>query len=69
MGVRLRVAQQRIGARTGTPEECRMLEEPVEAPLLTMDRLTHDDTGRPVEWGRHLYRPDRYAYSVTLVGR
>ncbi len=68
-GVHLRVAQQRIGARTGSPEECRMLGEPAEAPLLTMERVTHDDTGRPVEWGRHLYRPDRYAYAVTLVGR
>ena len=46
-----------------------MLDEPAEAPLLTMERVTHDDTGRPVEWGRHLYRPDRYAYAVTLVGR
>ena len=68
-GVHLRVAQQRIGARNGSDEECRILDEPENAPLLTMERVTHDDTGRPVEWGRHLYRADRYAYSVTLVGR
>jgi DNA-binding GntR family transcriptional regulator len=34
-----------------------------------MDRVTHDDSGRVVEWARHAYRPDRYAFTVTLVGR
>jgi DNA-binding GntR family transcriptional regulator len=39
------------------------------AALLTIERLTHDDSGRVVEWARHAYRPDRYAFTVTLVGR
>ena len=32
-------------------------------------RLTHDDSGHVVEWARHAYRPDRYAFTVTLIGR
>ena len=63
------VAKQRIAAREGTREECELLGEPAGSPLLTMERLTHDDSGRAVEWARHAYRPDRYAFTVTLVGR
>jgi DNA-binding GntR family transcriptional regulator len=68
-GVRMCVAKQRIAAREGTREECELLGEPAGSPLLTMERLTHDDSGRVVEWARHAYRPDRYAFTVTLVGR
>jgi DNA-binding GntR family transcriptional regulator len=68
-GIRMKVAKQRIGARAGRDEECSMLQEPPESPLLTMDRITHDDSGSVVEWGRHLYRASHYDYTVTLVGR
>ncbi len=66
-GVHIRVAKQRIGARAGTPEECRLLGERKGSPLLTMDRATHDDSGRAVEWGHHVYRASQYSFEVTLV--
>jgi DNA-binding GntR family transcriptional regulator len=66
-GVNIRVAKQRIGARTGTPEECQLLGEKRGSPVLTMDRAAHDDSGRPVEWGRHCYRASQYSFEVTLV--
>lgn len=66
-GVHIRVAKQRIGARSGTLEECRLLGERRNSPLLTMDRATHDDSGRPVEWGHHVYRASQYSFEVTLV--
>lgn len=66
-GVHIRVAKQKIGARTGTPEECALLHEKKNSPLLTMERATHDDLGRPVEWGRHVYRASQYSFEVTLV--
>ena len=66
-GVRLRVAQQRIGARAGTAAECRLLNERKGSPLLTMDRATHDDYGRTVEWGHHVYRASVYSFGLTLV--
>jgi DNA-binding GntR family transcriptional regulator len=34
-----------------------------------MERLSYDDTGRPVELGRHLYRADSYSFEITVVGR
>jgi len=68
-GVRLRVAKQKIGARTGTPTECKLLGERAGSPLLTMERAAHDDRGRTVEWGTHVYRASRYTYEVTLVAR
>ncbi len=66
-GVHIRVAKQRIGARAGTAEECQLLDERKGSPLLTMDRATHDDSGRPVEWGHHVYRASQYSFEVTLV--
>ena len=68
-GVRMRVANQRIGAREGTDEECQLLHEPPLSPMVTMDRLTHEDSGRPVEWARHVFRASRYEFTITLVGK
>ncbi len=66
-GVHIKVAKQRIGARAGTTEEGRLLQERRGSPLLTMDRTTHDDSGRTIEWGHHVYRASRYSFEVTLV--
>lgn len=66
-GVPIKVAKQRIGARTGTDEECRMLDEPPSSPVLTMDRITHDNTARVIEFASHRYRASRYQYTLTLV--
>lgn len=66
-GVNIRVAKQKIGARTGTPEECALLGEKRGSPVLTMERAAHDDSGRAVEWGRHAYRASQYSFEVTLV--
>ncbi len=66
-GVHIKVAKQRIGARAGTVEECQLLQERKGSALLTMDRTTHDDSGRTVEWGHHVYRASRYSFEVTLV--
>ncbi|MEV0972616.1 MULTISPECIES: GntR family transcriptional regulator [Microtetraspora] len=68
-GVRMRVAAQRIGARTATPAEVRLLEERRACPLLTMVRTTYDDQGRAVEHGSHVYRASHYSLEVTLVER
>lgn len=68
-GIRLRVAQQTIGARSATPAEARELSEPRGAALLTMTRIAYDDEGRAVEYGTHLYRASRYTFELTLVDR
>ncbi|AXT84455.1 GntR family transcriptional regulator [Aeromicrobium sp. A1-2] len=68
-GILMRVARQRIGARGATVEEGALLSEKKGAPLLTMQRTAYDNAGRAVEYGRHAYRPDLYAFELTLVDR
>jgi DNA-binding GntR family transcriptional regulator len=66
--VTIRVAHQKIGARTATAEEGRLLDIGPGA-VLTMDRTAFDDSGRAVEFGHHCYRPDLYSFEVTLVDK
>lgn len=68
-GVNLRIANQTIGARGATPAEAALLGERRGAPLLTMTRTAFDDQGRAIEYGSHVYRADRYAFTLTLVER
>ncbi|GII03373.1 GntR family transcriptional regulator [Planobispora takensis] len=68
-GVRMRVANQRIGARAAGATEARLLDERRGAPLLTMVRTTYDDQGRAVEHGSHVYRASHYSLEVTLIER
>lgn len=68
-GLRVRGAQQRIGARAATAAEAQMLGERRGAPLLTMTRTAYDDQGRHVEHGAHIYRASRYALEVTVAER
>jgi DNA-binding GntR family transcriptional regulator len=68
-GVHIRIANQSIGARNATTAEARLLGETRGAALLTMTRTAYDDVGRAVEYGTHVYRGSRYAFSLTLVER
>ena len=69
VGIHLRVAHQRIGARRADVREARLLGERRGAPLLTMSRTAYDDAGRAVELGAHVYRADRQTFEVTLIDR
>ena len=68
-GVHLRIANQRIGATVAEPDQARLLGCRAGDALVTMERLSYDDNGRPVELGRHLYRADSYSFEITVVGR
>lgn len=68
-GITLHSARQTIGARAATEEEGTRLEERPGAALLTMQRTAYDDTGRPVEYGTHIYRASRYAFDFQLLVR
>ncbi|WP_416223338.1 GntR family transcriptional regulator [Streptomyces hygroscopicus] len=68
-GITLHSARQTVGARSATPEEARLLDEPGGAALLTMQRTAYDDTGRAVEYGAHIYRASRYAFDFQLLVR
>jgi DNA-binding GntR family transcriptional regulator len=68
-GITLHSARQTIGARAATAAEAAGLDEPPRAPLLTMERVTYDDTGRPVEYAAHVYRASRYSFEFQLLVR
>ena len=68
-GITLHSARLSIGARAATTQEAERLAEETGAPLLTMQRVTFDDTGRAVEYGTHTYRPTRYSFEFQLLVR
>ncbi len=65
-GIQPAVARQRIGARTATEAEAKVLDEEPHSALLTMERTAYDDAGAVVEFGRHIYRASRYMFDATL---
>ncbi|MFJ6726296.1 GntR family transcriptional regulator [Streptomyces sp. NPDC091281] len=68
-GVTLHSAHQTVGARSATADEAVLLTERTGAALLTMRRTAYDDTGRPVEYGTHIYRASRYSFDFQLLVR
>ena len=68
-GVHLRIATQRIGARGATAPESRLLALRKGAPLLTMERVSYDGSGRAVEFGSHVYNAETYSIEMTVVER
>ena len=39
----------------------------LNAPLLTMRRISYDDAGQPVEYGSHVYPAERYSFEMSVV--
>ncbi|GGV79756.1 GntR family transcriptional regulator [Streptomyces griseoloalbus] len=68
-GITLHSARQTVGARSATAQEGTRLDEKEGAALLTMQRTAYDDTGRPVEYGTHIYRASRYSFDFQLLVR
>jgi GntR family transcriptional regulator len=66
-GITLHSATQNVGARNATLVEARLLGEPRNAALLTMQRVSFDDHGRTVEYGTHLYAASRYSFEINLL--
>jgi GntR family transcriptional regulator len=68
-GITLHSARQTVGARAATADEASRLDEEEGAALLTMQRTAYDDTGRPVEYGVHVYRASHYSFDFQLLVR
>ncbi|WP_281507813.1 GntR family transcriptional regulator [Brachybacterium sp. Marseille-Q7125] len=66
-GVSTVLAHERIGATVADAEHAELLDEPVGAALLTMERTSFANDGSVVEYGHHVYRASRYSFEVTLV--
>lgn len=65
-GLRLGSATQAIEATAADGYLADVLDVPVGAPLLSIERVVTTTSHRPVEYVRTHYRGDRYKYSVTL---
>jgi GntR family transcriptional regulator len=68
-GVTIRVAKQKIGARRAHGDESELLDIDRGGPVLTMERIAFDNSGRAIEYGQHCYRPDMYSFETTLVAK
>ncbi|MFZ8758772.1 GntR family transcriptional regulator [Microbacterium sp. HMH0099] len=68
-GIAIRVANQRIGARRAHDDEGGLLEIDRDGPVLMMERTAFDGAGQAIEFGVHIYRPDRYSFETTLVAK
>jgi DNA-binding GntR family transcriptional regulator len=68
LDVTLRGATQTIGADAASAEEARLLRVPPGAPLLKCQRVTTDDSGRPVLMSEHVFPAHRTEFVVELPG-
>ena len=53
----------------GRPRRGQAARERKGAPLLTMERITYDGSGRAVEFGSHVYNAQTYFIEMTVVER
>ncbi len=66
-GVAVHDAIQSIEPTVTNDHESGLLGVPVLSPALLFERLTNDDTGRPIEYVHSLYRGDRYRIVSRLA--
>jgi GntR family transcriptional regulator len=64
--VRPATAQESIETALASPEEAALLGVEVGLALLLLSRHSFDRDGGPVEWGRSVYRGDRYRFVAHL---
>jgi len=69
LGFVLGEAEQTMGAKLADPEQAKYLSVEPGTPLTSVERLTTDDEGRPLELLRADYVPDRYRLSIRLTRR
>jgi len=65
-GVRMLRAEEKIRAVSADEEQARLLETPVGAPLLSVERVAHTYNDLPMEFRRGLYRTDTHHYHNSL---
>jgi len=67
-GILVRNAAQEIQATVLTEDEAALLNVAPFSPALMVERQVFSQAGEPVEFGKSLYRADRYRFEVN-VGR
>ncbi|GAA1343236.1 GntR family transcriptional regulator [Arthrobacter roseus] len=64
--IEIAVAEDTVATRVAGPDEARLLEIEVGAPLLMIHRLGLDADSRPVEWTKSVFRGDRFHYFARM---
>lgn len=59
-------AVQTLEPSVTNPEQADLLDVPPFFPIMHIERTTHDDTGRTVEYAQSAYRGDRYRITTKL---
>ncbi|HEX2804970.1 MAG TPA: GntR family transcriptional regulator [Kineosporiaceae bacterium] len=62
------VADRVLGAKVATRAEARALHLKPGAALVTMQVTIQDVTGRPFDFGRHVYNADEYTVEMRVIG-
>lgn len=65
-GVRIAAARQTLTATLADPPLAGILGIPVGSPLIEVERVVRDESGRPVQFIRVVYRPDLYRFEITM---
>jgi len=66
-GVVVSSAEQTITAALADSQVAPALDIEIGSPLLAVNRVVRDQDGRPVEYLKALYRPDRYQHRMSLT--
>lgn len=65
-GVKVADARQTVSATLAEPKVATALSIHANSPLIDVRRIVRDVAGRPVEFIRALYRPDKYQFEMNL---
>jgi GntR family transcriptional regulator len=66
-GIHMRAAAQQIQATVVTQEEAQLLDVAPFSPALLVERAVQSAMGEPIEYGKSLYRADRYRLEVEVL--
>ena len=66
-GVQVEGADQSVTATLAGPDVAEALEVSVGSPLLWLERIVRDSSGRGVEHLSALYRPDRFRLEMSMT--
>jgi GntR family transcriptional regulator len=65
-GVTIAGAQQSVMSVSASPEIARLIDCGNGSPVLRIDRVYFDQTGRPIELAISHFHPDRYSYRLEI---
>jgi GntR family transcriptional regulator len=65
-GIRISEVEDTVETKLAGPEEVRLLDVEMGAPMLLVHRLGFNPEGEPVEWTRSVFRGDRFRFVARM---